>query len=197
MSDSCSPSRGRSRSPSPARGRSPQRRAEQDSERTQVVGRKGNNKGKGKGKGQNAGWSDESSLPREVKFAEDDPGGQLLACLKALILECEVQGTKNLLPKLKTLVQGGTGVTHTKDGCSPLSSVRYFGRLVVVAEAPGPTRSLLAPLGSRYKHLRMPSLSVLNRLSLGSSTRFGGRGKSLPLRSLLRQLTWARCLKLT
>ena len=124
MSDSCSPSRGRSRSPSPARGRSPQRRAEQDSEWTQVVGRKGNNKGKGKGKGRNAGWSDESSLPREVKFAEDDPGGQLLACLKALILECEVQGTKNLLPKLKTLVQRGTGGTHTKDGCSPLSPRR-------------------------------------------------------------------------
>ena len=95
------------------------------------MGRRGKNKGKGKGKCQGAGNPDEGTQPREVKFADDDPGGQLLARLKALILECEVQAARNLLPRLKTLVQsGGAHGAHARSPLSPCRTVRPMLRPV-------------------------------------------------------------------
>ena len=101
--------RHRSPSPSAARGRSPQRNAgkgnSQESGWKVVQGPKG--KGKTKGSKNNTA---QPHAAKEVKFADEDPGGQLLARLKALILECEVKGTKDLLPKLRSIVGSKTGM---------------------------------------------------------------------------------------
>ena len=111
QSRSQSPGGPRQRSPSPsvARGRSPQRNAgkgtSQESGWKVVQGPKGKGKAKGAPKNNTA----EPSPAKEVKFADEDPGGQLLARLKALILECEVKGTKELLPKLRTIVGSKVG----------------------------------------------------------------------------------------
>ena len=138
------------------------------------------NKGKGKGKCQGAGNPDEGTQPREVKFADDDPGGQLLARLKALILECEVQAARNLLPRLKTLVQsGGAHGAHARSPLSPCRTVRPMLRPVGGGvrgprpnQAPAPSR-----LSETTKGPNTPSRSEPSRLSLGSVNQAWWPGK--------------------